>query len=65
MKKLKRTELKKIDGGILPPLIECDENWNCPTGLCCTSGMICRDPKNGDVFKYKRRIFSVFLCIII
>ncbi|SDJ87780.1 hypothetical protein [Chryseobacterium jejuense] len=45
MKKLKRTELKKIDGGILSPIIECDENWNCPTGLCCTAGMICKDPK--------------------
>lgn len=45
MKKLKRQELKKIEGGLLLPIIECDENWNCPTGLCCTSGMICRDPR--------------------
>ncbi|WP_164466597.1 hypothetical protein [Chryseobacterium nakagawai] len=45
MKKLKRQELKKISGGMLAPIIECDENWNCPNGLCCSSGMICRDPR--------------------
>lgn len=43
MKKLKRHELKKIDGGILAQIIMCDENMNCPTGLCCTAGYICRD----------------------
>lgn len=43
MKKLKRQELKKIDGGIIPALIMCDENMNCPTGLCCTTGYVCRD----------------------
>ncbi|UKB84546.1 hypothetical protein LF887_02520 [Chryseobacterium sp. MEBOG06] len=45
MKKLKRNELKKIDGGLLPPVIMCDQDWGCPTGLCCTPGLICRDPK--------------------
>ncbi|MBP2618804.1 hypothetical protein [Chryseobacterium jejuense] len=45
MKKLKRQELKKIEGGVLPPMIACDEFWNCPTGLCCTAGLVCRDPK--------------------
>jgi hypothetical protein len=46
MKKLKRNELKKIEGGVLPSMISCDEYWNCPIGLCCTAGLICRDPKH-------------------
>ncbi|WP_167510776.1 hypothetical protein [Chryseobacterium sediminis] len=43
MKKLKRNDLKKIDGGLISPIIMCDENMNCPVNLCCTSGYICRD----------------------
>ncbi|MBL3549580.1 MULTISPECIES: hypothetical protein [Chryseobacterium] len=43
MKKLKRDELKKIDGGVLTSIIMCDEFWNCPTGLCCTAGLVCKD----------------------
>ncbi|RXM37688.1 hypothetical protein BOQ62_21145 [Chryseobacterium sp. CH21] len=45
MKKLKRNELKKIDGGIEPFPIACGEDWSCPQGLCCTSGLVCRDWK--------------------
>lgn len=45
MKKLKRNDLKKIDGGVIPAMIMCDENMNCPTdlGLCCSTGNVCRD----------------------
>ena len=34
MKKLKRNDLKKIDGGLITPIIMCDENMNCPVNLC-------------------------------
>ncbi|WP_165835393.1 hypothetical protein [Chryseobacterium viscerum] len=43
MKKLKRQDLKKIDGGIEPPTIQCGEDWSCPPGLCCTVGYVCMD----------------------
>ncbi|MFS4474210.1 hypothetical protein [Chryseobacterium sp. T20] len=43
MKKLKRNELKKIDGGIEPFPIMCGEDWSCPPGLCCTVDYTCRD----------------------
>ncbi|MCL8536716.1 MULTISPECIES: hypothetical protein [Chryseobacterium] len=43
MKKLKRNELKKISGGITSAIIMCDENMNCPAGLCCTIDYVCRD----------------------
>ncbi|MFZ4932027.1 MULTISPECIES: hypothetical protein [unclassified Chryseobacterium] len=45
MKKLKRKDLKKIEGGLIPALAMCDENMNCRNGLCCSTGMVCRDPK--------------------
>ncbi|WP_155859079.1 hypothetical protein [Chryseobacterium oranimense] len=45
MKKLKRHDLKKISGGVSAEIVECDINMNCPTGLCCSTGNICRDPR--------------------
>ncbi|WP_172625777.1 hypothetical protein [Chryseobacterium panacisoli] len=45
MKKLKRKDLKKIDGGLIAAIIMCDENMNCPANLCCTAGNICKDRK--------------------
>ncbi|WP_165789202.1 hypothetical protein [Chryseobacterium shigense] len=44
MKKLKRNDLKKINGGINPlSEIDCSVDMSCPTGLCCSTGYICRD----------------------
>ncbi|VFA43450.1 MULTISPECIES: hypothetical protein [Chryseobacterium] len=44
MKKLKRNDLKKIEGGATQ-IISCDINMMCPRGLCCSTGDICRDPR--------------------
>ncbi|WP_165851808.1 hypothetical protein [Chryseobacterium pennipullorum] len=44
MKKLKRNDLKKIEGGIAEIII-CDMDMSCPSGLCCSTGYICRDPR--------------------
>ncbi|WP_223608740.1 hypothetical protein [Chryseobacterium sp. OSA05B] len=45
MKKLKRNDLKQISGSGTAVITECDIDMNCPTGLCCSTGNICRDRK--------------------
>ncbi|WP_185117650.1 hypothetical protein [Chryseobacterium sp. PMSZPI] len=44
MKKLKRNDLKKIEGGANND-ISCRINMSCPDGLCCADGYVCRDPR--------------------
>ncbi|MDV7698479.1 hypothetical protein N6B72_16250 [Chryseobacterium soli] len=44
MKKLKRNELKEITGAGPAP-IYCALDGSCPSGLCCSNGTLCKDPK--------------------